>query len=357
MVPFRIPDRYHYENKRYDGGQGFVSLYKDTFLDRFVAIKYMKSVADANLLKKELSALRDLRSRHVVEVYDLLFAKRSDAAALVQEFVPGPSLPDYIAAKPMDHEVLKTLWQLASGLADIHAKQKVHRDIKPSNLKFDGENILKILDFGIVSELPQDDETVNARGTRHYAAPELYGKRPIKVTPSLDVYAFGVTSWYLLNHGSLPKALREDPPQSDSRPPSFSTAMITLATELVPMFDATLAVCPDTRPRMAEVRDALQRRLLYGKHVLTLSAGGGKTVLNTPARGVTVKAGSATLLIRYTGLQFVIEQLQGEVFINNAPAAVGQSIPGSCVITVNTSPFGYNRTFISANVSNPGVVL
>ena len=105
-------------------------------------------------------------------------AKRSEAAALVQEYVPGPSLKDYIKVEHDAEECLRTLWQLSCGLSDIHSKSKVHRDVKPSNLKFDGENVLKILDFGLVSELPNDDETVNARGTRYFLAPELYGTLP-----------------------------------------------------------------------------------------------------------------------------------------------------------------------------------
>jgi serine/threonine protein kinase len=36
---------------------------------------------------------------------------------------------------------------MASGLVDIHGYGKVHRDIKPHNLKFDSENVVKILDF------------------------------------------------------------------------------------------------------------------------------------------------------------------------------------------------------------------
>jgi len=116
----------------------------------------MKSVADAEVLRKELSALRDLSSRHVVQVYDLLFSKNSSAAALIQEYIPGDDLREYVKTSCSIEAHLKTLWQLSCGLEDIHAQSKVHRDIKPSNVKFDGERILKILDLSLRESRAED---------------------------------------------------------------------------------------------------------------------------------------------------------------------------------------------------------
>ena len=123
-------------------------------------------------------------------------------------------------------------------------ENQVHRDIKPSNIKFDGEGILKILDFGLVSQLPTDDETIDARGTRNYLAPELYDPPPIKVTPAIDVYAFGVTAWYLLGAGVLPKSLRQIPPQVFLRhlhrsPQLRSHLRIRLSPRLIELYAST----------------------------------------------------------------------------------------------------------------------
>jgi len=357
MVLFKLPSRYEYVGPRYEGGQGYVSIYKDTNLDRKVAVKYMKSVADAEVLRKELSALRDLSSRHVVQVYDLLFSKNSSAAALIQEYIPGDDLREYVKTSCSIEAHLKTLWQLSCGLEDIHAQSKVHRDIKPSNVKFDGERILKILDFGLVSQLPSDDETVNARGTRHYLSPELCAPPPVKVTSAMDVYAFGVTAWYLLNAGTLPKALRQDPPQSDSRVPSFSTASFAVPSLVVTMLDRTLSLDPRRRPRISDVRQVLEDYLLTGRHVLTLSEGNNKRVLGSSGATATLRVGAASLAIRYNGLSFLIESVEGEVYINNTPAQAVTCIPGSCVLTFGSSGGPVGRTFVSASISKPEVVL
>jgi eukaryotic-like serine/threonine-protein kinase len=356
MVLFKLPDRYQDKGERFEGGQGYVSVFNDTYLDRSVAVKYMKNVAHADVLMKELSALCDLSSRHVAQVYDLI-SSRKGTVALIQEYVPGNDLQGYIATKHADLEYFKTLWQLACGLEDIHAQNRVHRDIKPSNVKFDDEGILKILDFGLVSQLPTDDETIDARGTRHYLAPELYDPPPVKVTPAIDVYAFGVTAWYLLGGGVLPKSLRQIPPQSASAPPSFSTASVPPPNTIVATLDRTLRVDPTRRPSISTVRETLEGHLLFGRHILTLSAGNNKSILNAPGATATLRANAAVLTIRYDGLSFLIDVAQGDVFVNNAAAVVGDSIPRSCVVTFGLSGGPSSRTFVSANISKPEVVL
>lgn len=356
MILFKLPNRYQNIGPRFEGAQGYVSVFNDTFLDRRVAIKYMKNVRRADVLMKELSALCELSSRHVAQVYDLISSKKG-AAALVQEYVPGEDLKEYIAVQHTGPEYFKTLWQLACGLEDIHDQNQVHRDIKPSNVKFDDEGILKILDFGLVSQLPSDDETINARGTRYYLAPELYAPPPVKVTPAIDVYAFGVTAWYLLNQGLLPKALRQIPPQSSAAPPSLSTAAVPAPDSINGILDRTLRVDPLRRPRMTQVREALEGHLLFGRHVLTLSAGNSKNTLNAPGATAELRSNRAFLRIEYDGLSFKIDEAQGDVFINNAPAVAGDSIPRSCVITFGLSGSDTSRTFVSANISKPEVVL
>src|SRR5215471_14094468 len=63
------------------------------------------------------------------------------------------------------------LAQLASGLATLHAANKVHRDVKPSNVLVTGEGRVVILDFGLVSEVDAAAESLVA-GTLAFMAPE-----------------------------------------------------------------------------------------------------------------------------------------------------------------------------------------
>jgi serine/threonine-protein kinase len=79
--------------------------------------------------------------------------------------------------------------------------------------------------------------------------------------------------------------------------------------------------------------------------------------LSIPAKSISLKAGIGNITIRYDGLCFTIESLSGDVYINNARAQVGETLPGSCVITLGDPSLGASRTFVPFNVSHPGVVL
>ena len=65
------------------------------------------------------------------------------------EYVSGHELAGYVPATR--RALYLCLFQIACGLADIHAANCIHRDIKPLNMRYDGSGIIKIIDFGIGS--------------------------------------------------------------------------------------------------------------------------------------------------------------------------------------------------------------
>ena len=151
----QIPVRYVHSGQKFRGGQGTVYVCRDTALDRDVAIKFITDVVDLRRLHDEIRALQALRSKHVIEIYDLIVRPKDADLAIVAEYLPGEDLWTVIQRQAESKVPLATtvileyLYQLAAGIADIHQAGVVHRDIKPTNAKFDGENRLKIFDFGL----------------------------------------------------------------------------------------------------------------------------------------------------------------------------------------------------------------
>lgn len=358
-VSFSIPDRYEFLDERVVGGQGYVSKYRDKFLDRDVAMKEMRYPVDATSLRDELARIRDIRSRHVVEIYDLLEARRSNSVALVEEYVPGQTVQDLALSTPAISEstAIRTLWQIADGIADIHAQNIIHRDIKPQNMKLDSEGVVKILDFGLSSVLEPDAETRAARGTRHYRSPEMYETPPIALNEAIDVYAFGVTCWHVLNKGRLPNPLREVPPQSSGPCPSLQRASIVLPRRLTDLLDATLSCDASQRPAMAMVRDSLRSQIISGQHRLVFGYAGQQREISTTRPRATLSAGSSSLIIAYDQFQFFVEAAQGDVYLNNTRAVIGSVLPDSFVVTFGSSAEGPARNFIPMNILAPEVVL
>src|SRR5579885_3389443 len=147
MSPARsitLPPRYGAPTKVFSGGQGQVLICRDTFLNREVAIKILKDVTDKDTLQREIAFLSAIESKHVVQIYDFIEDAKSSTAAIVQEYLSGDDVSDFARSGVKTvQDYLKVLFQIASGIADIHAHGTIHRDIKPINMKFDSEHIVK----------------------------------------------------------------------------------------------------------------------------------------------------------------------------------------------------------------------
>ena len=351
----KLPDRYTQIALPASGGYSHVICCKDNHLERKVAIKFIQDEINKKLLLKELSALLQMRSKHVVQVYDIVPGEY-DSIGIVEEFVEGEDLWDSDFPRQSEENYLKTLWQIASGIADIHKAGVIHRDIKPNNMKIDAEGIVKIFDFGLAKDEGIDAKTKGFKGTQGFAAPELFGDSTIPFTTAIDTYAFGATAFFLACQ-DLPSGMKKLPPHPITDYP-FSNLPITIPAKLTALLNSCLTYAPLDRPAMEVVRDEFARHLLINKHQALA------VYKNTP---YIINAGNLSagldytdvgkIEIMYTGLKFIVRVATGEVFINNNPAIHGEEIPGSCVVALGGAHRGGSRHYITFDVSNPEVVL
>ncbi|MGE8147598.1 protein kinase domain-containing protein [Pseudomonas frederiksbergensis] len=87
--------------------------------------------------------------------------------------------------------------RLLRAVGMLHRRQILHRDIKPENLLLGDDGELRLLDFGL-AYCPglSEDPPSTLPGTPSYIAPEAFrGEVP---TPQQDLYAVGVTLYFLL---------------------------------------------------------------------------------------------------------------------------------------------------------------
>ena len=174
-----IADRYEPTGNAAWGGMSDVNECIDQNLTRKVMLKRVFKLSDMPRLMDEQKALIKLRSKHVVQLLDVVKFdwQKQTITCLVLEHIEGEDL-DKISFKP-DLNFQKVLWQIASGLAEIHASKVIHRDIKPQNIRRDKLGIVKIFDFGLAREIGKDDKTKSIAGTLGYMAPELFGTSTI----------------------------------------------------------------------------------------------------------------------------------------------------------------------------------
>lgn len=349
-----LPPRYVPDGNSMSGGHGSVFFCDDTHLERKVAVKVIKNEDERRRLSDEVKALLQMRSKHVVQIYDVVVSPTGQLG-IVQEFVDGDDLVTSEIPRSSEENYLKTLWQIASGITDIHEAGIIHRDIKPNNIKLNGEGVIKIFDFGLAREEGPAASTVGFVGTRGFAAPEqLMGGA---FTKAVDVYAFGVTALYL--------ALKSLPASLLSIPPSFpvSDPFAAIPFKIAPELSALLYRCLDSvainRPAMYELRDELARRLLFNRHQAIAVFQGKPSYLSAAEPFVSLEYPKVGQIdIRYNGLVFRVEKVEGEVYINNKNVVLGDEIPGSCVIALGSAARrGNERVFMTFDVSYPEVML
>lgn len=349
----KLPERYTVNGPPMDGGMATVFKCTDSVLERSVALKVMPRNLHQGRLKDELDALFKIRSKHVVQVYDVCFDDTS--VGIIQEYVDGKDLAS-IELAPTDSDCyLLMLWQISSGISDIHDAGLIHRDIKPNNMKFDKERILKIYDFGLARENGPKAGTVGFVGTPGYSAPELYHAVP-QFTQAIDTFAFGATALRYAVQRSSPE-LAESPPRSFSENP-FKTLPFEIPDEVADLLYRCLDHVISQRPAIRTVREAITKHLLFNRHRALVVLNGKPSYLDCDKPEVKLKFGEvARVEIAYDGLSFSVSNVTGDVFVNNARVGVGFVLPGACVLTLGAPELRQKRAFVTFDQSNPEIVV
>jgi eukaryotic-like serine/threonine-protein kinase len=179
-----IAGKYRLERELASGGMGAVWVARHLALEEHVAIKFMAgSLAwtdDARArFAREAQVAAQLRGPHVVEVLDC--GVDGDLPYLVMELLHGEHLGDRLRREirlPLA-TVASITAQVARALTRAHRAAIVHRDLKPANLflaDVDGEEVVKVLDFGIAKALSAPATQVThgdvLMGSPQYMAPE-----------------------------------------------------------------------------------------------------------------------------------------------------------------------------------------
>lgn len=324
-------------------------------LDREVAIK---STPDhAHQLLSEVRALSQRPSRFIVEIYDVMLDDNGNLSSIILEYLEGAGFESIdLKGDENRQRALGLLYQMAQGLADLHAVNLVHRDVKPENAVCTAGGRLKLVDFGLSSP-GTGAETLNAQGTFGYAAPELFGPKPVPISFAMDVYSFAIVCWHKLV-GKRPKVGSIGFPESAYFPLKSIGTKISLPPNLVDIIDRCLSWSPSDRPKMKDVAEALLAELTFGKHTAcVLTAGQPPQALTTETGKVSsLKTAFGSLDIGYDGYKFSVRKVTGDVYVNNARAREDQELPPGCLLTFGAQSMGSQRDFIPFRQSAPEIV-
>ncbi len=248
------------------GGMSHVYRAKDTVIGRTVAVKILtpEGVADQDVKDRFLLEARmagNISHENVISIFD--FGEIEGRPFLVMEFLQGDSLRTLIKEGRTGDSAqkLQIAVQAARALEYIHSQNIIHRDIKPDNIHVNAKGVVKLIDFGIAKM--QDLTRTRAGfvlGTPYYMAPEQI--RGEKLTPQVDVFAFGVLMFELFAGVKLFKAsaVEEIFYQILSVPFDFTPLKVAgVSDELYALIARCLEKDPAKRPAgLHEVRKRLE---------------------------------------------------------------------------------------------------
>jgi len=259
------------------GGMGAVYEAQDTVLaGRTCAIKEVRLDPDMTLearrqaqeqFYREASVLARLDHPTLPKVSD--YFSEADLDYLVMDYVPGRDLKDIMnearrAGMFLDEsDVLNWTAQLCDALIYLHSQDPaiLHRDIKPSNIKLTPDGRIKLVDFGLVKVLADDDSNrtltvVQGRGTAAFTPLEQYGGDTGGTDIRSDLYSLGATVYNLLTNQPPLDAKRRFLNPGALQTPRAVNPEISSATERAVL--AAIAMHPDQRPSsVAEFRAML----------------------------------------------------------------------------------------------------
>jgi serine/threonine protein kinase/tetratricopeptide (TPR) repeat protein len=200
------------------GGMGQVYRAQDELLRRTVAIKILPDEIASHAERRarilaEARAAAALNHPGITTIYEV--GEEGDQIFIVMELVPGKTVRTVLSEGPVESRVLLRLGaQVAEALAAAHAQGVIHGDIKPENIVLQSEGRIKLLDFGIASQMNAETITLSRTsttaswvpdsqiaGTLAYMAPEQLLGGPADARA--DLFSLGVLL-YELSAGHRP---------------------------------------------------------------------------------------------------------------------------------------------------------
>lgn len=264
----------HYTIIRKLGAGGMASVYlaDDNELPRQVALKLLphQYIADKQLTERffrEARAAAKLEHPNIILIYEASVFQGQPFIAM--QYIDGPTVADLINAKGKIEieEAVSIICKVLETLEAAHHKGIFHRDIKPTNIMLKDGKYVRVIDFGIAKA--QTDSNLTAAGTAFgtpaYMAPEQFSAMPDSNSALFDIYAVGVTFYYMLCgklpfEGDNPYTIRDA--KIYKRPPNPSAMSSNIPPALDDVIMKAMASDPKNRYQSAkEMFEAIHNSL------------------------------------------------------------------------------------------------
>jgi len=116
---------------------------------------------------------------------------------LATEYVNGGTLTNAVSEHPFtEPQIAYLCCELLKGIAFLHANMLAHRDLKSANIMISLTGDVKLIDFGLCSDVSQG-EVVHMVGSPFWMPPEMIKRQPHGLP--VDVWSFGICCMEMAN--------------------------------------------------------------------------------------------------------------------------------------------------------------
>jgi eukaryotic-like serine/threonine-protein kinase len=180
------------------GAMGEVFKARHVRLNRLVALKLIRhgtraTESERKRFLREAEAVARLQHPHIVMLYET--GEAEGQPYLAMEYVPGKTLAESIAEKPLPpRPAAECMKKISVAVHYAHEHGVLHRDLKPSNVMLDQNAEPRVMDFGLARLTEQDSEMTlsgMAIGSPSYMSPEQAAGKVQAVSAASDVYSLG----------------------------------------------------------------------------------------------------------------------------------------------------------------------
>ncbi|BES90901.1 MYSc [Nesidiocoris tenuis] len=207
-------------------GEGtYGEVYSARFGGERVAVKILENIAEnIEEIQVEFKILRDLCHHPNLPIFHGVFLRRApvmeqDQLWFVLEMCNGGSVTDLVQGLIrhkevlLEHQIAYILHETVQALVFLHNNNCIHRDIKGHNILLTENADIKLVDFGVSSQLRHMNERRNTSvGTPYWMAPEVIACEQQENSwydTRCDVWSLGITAIELAEG---------DPPLSNLHP-------------------------------------------------------------------------------------------------------------------------------------------
>ncbi|XP_054616321.1 myosin light chain kinase, smooth muscle isoform X2 [Dunckerocampus dactyliophorus] len=198
----KVTDHYDVQEKLGMGKFGLVFKLRHQESGRVCAGKFYKGrrTKEREAARKEIELMNKLHHPKLVRC--LAAYDHKPEMVMVMEFIAGGELFERIVDDSFEHTEpasVRYMQQILQGVSFMHRQSIVHLDLKPENIVCVDTTgtAIKIIDFGLATQLDNRSPLKVMQGTPEFVAPEVINYEPVCL--ATDMWSIGVICYILLS--------------------------------------------------------------------------------------------------------------------------------------------------------------